>query len=176
MNLRSRSTAPMRRAALAAAIPLALGACAGGIDTKPDKPFQTANVCSDSAIPAGWIRTNDWRGKGCGVEESDAQAKTSASAKKEKGIQIASAAAPPKATAKKKADVSRGANAVAGDGPNNWMSIAEVARIRIGRSLTACVGDVPAGWVETARYWDKGRCGNPTKSSTKNVMLIERVK
>jgi hypothetical protein len=35
---------------------------------------------------------------------------------------------------------------------------------------------VPEGWTEKARYWDKGRCGNPTKQSVKNVMLIERVR
>jgi hypothetical protein len=73
-------------------------------------------------------------------------------------------------------DVSRGVNAVAEGGPNNWMSITELDRIRIGRSLTACAGAVPAGWTETARYWDKGRCGNPAKQSEKNVMLIERVR
>jgi hypothetical protein len=150
---------------------LALAACANAPDVKPDKPFKTADVCADSAIPQGWIRTNDWRGKGCGVEDG-------ASARDEKtSIQLASAADPPKAKAKARPkDVSRGANAVAEDGPNNWMSIEEVAHARVGRSLTACAGPVPEGWLETARYWDKGRCGNPTKQSVKNVMLIERVR
>ncbi len=157
-------------AALAAAMTLVLGACAG-VDTKPDKPFTTANVCANSAIPAGWVRTNDWRGKGCGVDEADAASDQRA------GIQFASATVPPKAKAKTKAvDFSRGANAVAENGPNNWMTIAEFDRTRIGRSLTACTGPVPAGWTEKARYWDKGRCGNPTKQSVKNVMLIERVR
>ena len=73
-------------AALAAAMTLVLGACAGGIDTKPDKPVKMANVCADSAIPKGWIRTNDWRGKGCGVEEN-------ATARDQRaGIQLASTA------------------------------------------------------------------------------------
>lgn len=166
------------RAALAAAMTLALGACTGGIDTKPDKPFRTANVCTDSALPDGWIRTNDWRAKGCGVEgEASARARKSAR-DQSADIQLASATVPPKAKAKAKTnvDLSRGVNTVAGDGPNNWMSITELDRVRVGRSLTACAGAVPEGWVETARYWDKGRCGNPTKPGTKNVMLIERVK
>jgi hypothetical protein len=170
---------PSLRATLAAALTLALGACAGAVDTKPDKPFQRANVCADSAIPEGWIRTNDWRAKGCGVEESAAPGQKSAGAgDRSAGIQLASATAPPKAKtkAKPKVDLSRGVNTVASDGPNNWMSIIELDRVRVGRSLTACAGPVPAGWVETARYWDKGRCGNPAKSSTQNVMLIERVK
>jgi hypothetical protein len=159
----------MFRAALAAAIPLALGACAG-MDTRPDKPFKTADVCIDSAVPSGWIRTNDWRGKGCGVEQSDtAHAKSTR-------ILLASTAIPPKAKAKPKADISRGANAVAENGPNNWMTITELDRVRVGRFLTACAGPVPEGWTEKARYWDKGRCGNPSKQSVKNVMLIERVK
>jgi hypothetical protein len=160
------------RTALAAAMTLALGACAATApDVKPDKPFTTANVCAGSAIPAGWIRTNDWRGKGCGIDDG-------ATAQGEKtNVQIASMADPPKAKSKPKPkDISRGANAVAENGPNNWMSIEEVAHARIGRSLTACTADVPAGWIETARYWDKGRCGNPAKQSVKNVMLIERVK
>ncbi len=152
----------MIRAALAAALPLALGACANGIDTKPDKPFHTANVCTDSAIPAGWVRTNDWRAKGCGIAESDAAHDKVASNQKP-GVKFASA----KATSAK-ADPSADTN--------NWMTIADLDRTRIGRSLTACVGAVPAGWIETARYWDKGRCGNPTKPIIKNVMLIERVK
>jgi hypothetical protein len=158
-------------AALAAAMTLVLGACAGGIDTKPDKPVKMANVCADSAIPKGWIRTNDWRGKGCGVEEN-------ATARDQRaGIQLASTAVPPKAKAKTQAvDLSSGANAVAANGPNNWMTIADLDRVRIGRSLTACAGSVPEGWTEKARYWDKGRCGNPTKQSMKNVMLIERVR
>lgn len=166
------------RAALAAAMTLALGACAGGVDTKPDKPFRTANVCTDSALPDGWIRTNDWRAKGCGVEdEARARAKKSASARDQRvDIQLASATVPPKAKAKTNVDLSRGVNTVAGDGPNNWMSITELDRVRVGRSLTACAGAIPEGWVETARYWDKGRCGNPTKPGAKNVMLIERVK
>jgi hypothetical protein len=159
------------RATIAAALPLALAACAAGIDTKPDKPFKTTNVCVDSAIPTGWIRTNDFRGKGCGIEDSDTRHAKTAS------IQLASTATPPKAKSKSKPiDISRGANAVAENGPNNWMTIAELDRTRIGRSLTACAGPVPSGWTETARYWDKGRCGNPTKPSVKNVMLIERVK
>jgi hypothetical protein len=166
----SRPIRMIRTALAAAAIPLALAACAGS-DTKPDKPFKTTNVCADSAIPAGWIRTNDWRGKGCGVGESDVARDQRA------GIQLASTAVPPKDKAKTKAvDFSRGANAVAENGPNNWMTLAELDRTRIGRSLTACAGPVPAGWTEKARYWDKGRCGNPTKQSVKNVMLIERVK
>src|ERR1700749_3451301 len=92
------------RATLAAALPLALGACAGGIDTKPDKPFKTADVCADSAVPAGWIRTNDWRGKGCGIDDSATARGKSAS------IQLASTATAPKAKAKPKLDISRGAN------------------------------------------------------------------
>jgi hypothetical protein len=172
MKLRAPSHLCRLRAALAAAMTLALGACAATVpDAKPDKPFTTADVCAGSAIPAGWIRTNDWRGKGCGVEDS-------ASAQSDKtSVQLASTADPPKAKVKAKPkDISRGANAVAENGPNNWMTIEEIAHARVGRSLTACAGDVPAGWVETARYWDKGRCGNPTKQSVKNVMLIERVK
>lgn len=173
MNCRSPSTMTLLRAVLAAAMSLALGACAGGgIDTKPDKPFKTANVCRGSAVPAGWIRTNDWRGKGCGIEER-------AGAREQRaGIQLASATVAPKAKAKAKtpADISRGVNAVAESGPNNWMSVAALDRVRVGRSLTACAGAVPAGWIEKSRYWDKGRCGNPAKPSEKNVMLIERVK
>ena len=178
----SASSRPTRmmQAALATAMTLALGACAGLVDTKPDKPFTTANVCTDSAIPDGWIRTNDWRGKGCGVEdEASTQAQKSARAHDQRaGIQLASATVPPKARtkAKTKVDLSRGVNAVAEGGPNNWMTITELDRVRIGRSLTACAGAVPEGWTLTARYWDKGRCGNPAKSSEKNVMLIERVK
>jgi hypothetical protein len=165
------------RVAFALSVPFALAACAGGIDTKPDRPFRTANVCLGSAIPDGWIRTNDWRGKGCGVDESTAPAKAAPGAKKAAaGIQLASTAAMPNVKAKPTIDLSRGANAVAESGPNNWVTITELDRVRIGRFLTACAGDVPAGWTETARYWDKGRCGNPTKSSIKNVMLIERVK
>ena len=178
MNCRSQSTRPPLRAALAAAMTLALGACAGGgIEGKPDKPFKTANVCVEHAVPAGWIRTNDWRGKGCGIEESAGASTKTASARgrnERAGIQLASATVPPKAQAP--ADVSRGVNAVAADGPNNWMSIAELDRVRVGRSLTACACAVPAGWKETARYWDKGRCGNPLRPSEKNVMLIERVR
>ena len=150
MTLRARSTVRMMRSALAAATVLALGACANAPDTRPDKPFRTADQCIGSAIPEGWIRTNDWRGKGCGVEDS-------AGAREQKArIQLASAAAPPKAKAKAKAkakpkaDVSRGANAVAAGGPNNWMTIAEIAHARIGRSLTVCAGAVPDGWVERA--------------------------
>jgi hypothetical protein len=172
MNLRSPSRLCRIRTALAAAMTLALGACAAtSPEVKPDHPFKAANICANSAIPAGWIRTNDWRGKGCGIDDG-------ASAQAEKDtVQVASMADPPKAKAKAKPkDISRGANAVAESGPNNWMTIEEVAHARVGRSLTACAGDVPAGWVETARYWDKGRCGNPTKQSVKNVMLIERVK
>jgi hypothetical protein len=163
------------RAALAAAMTLALGACAGGIDAKPDKPFRTANACLGSAVPEGWIRTNDWRGKGCGLQD---EASARAARDTRAGIELASATVPPpkaKAKAKPPLDVSRGVNAVA-DGPNNWMTIAELDRVRVGRSLTACAGPVPEGWVAKARYWDKGRCGNPTRSSEKNVMLIERVK
>jgi hypothetical protein len=164
---------PLLRAALAAAIPLALGACAGGIDTKPDKPFRTANACIGTAVPEGWIRTNDWRGKGCGLAES-------AGARDQRaGIQLASATVPPpkvKAKPKVPVDISRGVNAVDERGPNNWMTIAELDRVRVGRSLTACAGAVPEGWTETARYWDKGRCGNPPRPSEKNVMLIERVR
>ena len=175
MSCRSRSTMPLR-AGLAAAMTVALAACAGGgIDTKPDKPFRTANACLGSAIPAGWIRTNDWRGKGCGIDES-----AGARAGAERGrIQLASATAPPpkaKAKAKPPADISRGVNAVDERGPNNWMSLAELDRVRIGRFLTACAGTVPQGWIEKSRYWDKGRCGNPAKPSEKNVMLIERVR
>jgi hypothetical protein len=180
MNIRSSSTRPLSRA-LAAAMTLALGACAGtgggGIEQKPDKPFKTANVCSDSAIPDGWIRTNDWRGKGCGIAESDTPAAMAASAQEGRaGIELASASLPPRAKAKPPADLSRGVNAVAESGPNNWMTIAELDRVRIGRSLTACAGAVPEGWVEKSRYWDKGRCGNPARQAEKNVMLIERVK
>jgi hypothetical protein len=170
---RTRSTSVLIRAAFAAAIPLALAACAGtgtGPDLTPDKPLRTANVCTDSAIPAGWIRVNDWRGKGCGVEENNVVSDKGA------GIQLASAAAPAKIKATPKVDFSRGANAVADYGPNNWMTIAELDRVRIGRSLTACTGPVPEGWTEKTRYWDKGRCGNPTKQSVKNVMLIERAR
>jgi hypothetical protein len=167
----SRSTMKLLRGALAAAMSLALAACAGGeIEKKPDMPFKTANVCLDSAVPAGWIRTNDWRGKGCGIEESAGARDRRAS------VQLVSATMPPKAKAKPPADLSRGVNAVAESGPNNWMTIAELDRVRIGRVLTACAGAVPAGWIEKSRYWDKGRCGNPAKSSEKNVMLIERVK
>ena len=178
LRARSRSTVGLR-AALAAGMMLALAACAGGIDTKPDRPFKTAEICLGSAVPDGWIRTNDWRGKGCGIEGSAAQEKTAAGARdRAPGIQLASATVPPKvkAKAKKPVDISRGANAVAENGPNNWMSITELDRVRIGRSLTACAGAVPAGWIEKARYWDKGRCGNPAKKTEKNVMLIERVK
>jgi hypothetical protein len=163
------------RMVLAAAMTLALGACAGGgVDVKPDKPFKTANACLGTPIPAGWIRTNDWRGKGCGIEES---AGTRA-AERPSGIQLASATTAPsvKARAKPPADLSRGVNAVAENGPNNWMSLAELDRVRVGRILTACAGAVPEGWVEKSRYWDKGRCGNPAKPSEKNVMLIERVR
>jgi hypothetical protein len=160
----------MIRAALAAAIPLALGACAG-MDTRPDRPFRTADVCIDSAVPDGWIRTNDWRGKGCGVQSEADAAKTA----RARPILLASTAIPPKAKAKPKVDISRGANAVS-EGPNNWMTITELDRIRIGRFLTACAGPIPEGWTEKARYWDKGRCGNPSKRSVKNVMLIERVR
>jgi hypothetical protein len=169
---RSRMTLPQLRAGIAAAMVLALGACAGGVNTRPDKPFKTANVCSGSAIPEGWIRTNDWRAKGCGADDNPAARDQRA------GVQLASATAPSKAKTKTKTpvDLSRGANAVAEGGPNNWMTIAELDRIRVGRSLTVCAGAVPEGWIETARYWDKGRCGNPTKQSVKNVMLIERVR
>ena len=161
------------RAALAAAMTLALGACAGGIDEKPDKPFRPANACLGTAVPAGWIRTNDWRGKGCGLEDA---ASARAARDHRAGIELASATVPPpRAKAKAPVDLSRGINAVA-DGPNNWMTIAELDRIRVGRSLTACAGPVPEGWRETALYWDKGRCGNPSKPSEKNVMLIERVR
>jgi hypothetical protein len=161
--------AAMIRAAIAATIPLALAACAG-MDTKPDRPFRTTEVCADSAVPAGWIRTNDWRGKGCGIEQTNTASDKSAD------VQLASTASPPKARAKKPVDLSRGANAVADNGPNNWMTITELDRIRIGRSLTACAGPIPEGWTEKSRYWDKGRCGNPSKQSVKNVMLIERVR
>jgi hypothetical protein len=168
----------MLRAALAAAMTLALGACASGADTKPDKPFRTANVCVGHAIPDGWIRTNDWRGKGCGIadEASSRGQKSAGVGDPRAGIQLASATVPQKTKTKPKVDVSRGVNAVAEGGPNNWMSITDLDRIRVGRSLTACAGAVPAGWTETARYWDKGRCGNPTKPSIKNVMLIERAR
>jgi len=166
----------LTRAALAAAMPLALAACAAGIDEKPDKPFRTASLCQGSAIPDGWIRTNDWRGKGCGLEADSARAARTASVQKAPRVQLASTAAAPDIKAKPKADISRGANAVATRGPNNWMTITELDRVRIGRSLTACAGEVPAGWIEKARYWDKGRCGNPAKPGEKNVMLIERVK
>jgi hypothetical protein len=158
----------------AAAMSLTLAACAGGTEVKPDMPFKTANVCVGHAIPAGWIRTNDWRGKGCGIEETAGpQAR-----ERQAGIQLVSATLPPrvKANAKPPADLSRGVNAVSENGPNNWMSIAELDRVRVGRSLTACAGPVPPGWVEKTRYWDKGRCGNPAKASEKNVMLIERVR
>ncbi len=171
MTLRARSTVRMMRSALAAAAVLGLGACANLPDARPDKPFRTADTCIGSAIPAGWVRTNDWRGKGCGIDDS-------AVARDQKPrIQLASAAAAPKvkAKAKPKTDVSRGANAVAA-GPNNWMTIADIAHARVGRSLSVCAGDVPEGWVEKTRYWDKGRCGNPAKKSEKNVMLIERVR
>jgi hypothetical protein len=171
MNLR----APTRtiRAALALNAALALAACAG-VDVKPDKPFKTANVCAAVAIPAGWIRTNDWRGKGCGIDETAG----TAARERRAGIQLVSATLAPKvkASAKPPADLSRGVNAVAENGPNNWMSIAALDRVRVGRSLTACAGAVPAGWIEKSRYWDKGRCGNPLRPSEKNVMLIERVK
>ena len=141
---RLRSTR-MLRAAITAAIPLALNACAG-MDARPDRPFRTADVCIDSAIPDGWIRTNDWRGKGCGVE-SDADAAKAARAKPE-GVLLASTGIPPKAKAKPKVDISRGANAVSESGPNNWMTITELGRIRIGRSLRACAGPIPEGWTE----------------------------
>lgn len=59
---------------------------------------------------------------------------------------------------------------------DNWMTITEYADLRVGRSFSACAGDVPQGFVATATWWDKGRCGQPTKHSTQNVMLIERVK
>ena len=172
MTLHARSAFRMMRPALAAAAVLGLAACANTPDTRPDKPFRTADKCIASAIPEGWVRTNDWRGKGCGVEER------AGARERQARIQLASAAVPRKvkAKAKPKADVSRGANAVAASGPNNWMTIAEIAHARIGRSLTVCVGAVPEGWVEKARYWDKGRCGNPAKKSAKNVMLIERVR
>jgi hypothetical protein len=169
MNNGTRKSTRMLRAAIAAAIPLALAACAG-IDTRPDRPFKTADVCIDSAIPEGWIRTNDWRGKGCGVDQRE-----TADAKSAR-VLLASTAIPPKAKAKPKVDISRGANAVAEDGPNNWMTITELGRVRVGRSLTACAGPIPEGWTEKSRYWDKGRCGNPKKPSEKNVMLIERVR
>ena len=88
MNLHPLSPLCRVRAAFAAAVTLALAACANAPDVKPDKPFKTADVCADSAIPQGWIRTNDWRGKGCGVEDG-------ASARDEKAaIQLASAADP----------------------------------------------------------------------------------
>lgn len=181
--VRSRPAAALR-AALAAAMTLALAACAGigigggRVDTKPDRPFKTTDVCLDSGMPDGWIRTNDWRGKGCGVEDGDAQAKKTASAHdRDDGIQLASTAVLPSVKTKAKTkDVSRGVNAVSERGPNNWMTITELDRVRVGRSLTACAGAVPEGWIEKARYWDKGRCGNPAKKSDKNVMLIERVK
>lgn len=48
-----------------ASVALALSGCAGGPRHVPDMPFTTKDVCADSAIPAGWIRTNDWRAKGC---------------------------------------------------------------------------------------------------------------
>jgi hypothetical protein len=147
----SRYHRPATCAALAAATALTLAACAGRPDTGPDRPFTTANICADFAIPQGWIRTNDWHDKGCGDEESEAA-----------HAQLASAAAPGRTKPRPPR--------------NNWMTITQIAHARIGRSLTACAGDVPDGWVETARYWDKGRCGNPTKPSIKNVMLIERVK
>jgi hypothetical protein len=166
----------MIRVALAATIPFALAACAG-MDTKPDKPFKTTDVCVDSAVPDGWIRTNDWRGKGCGVDDGAAEPARDKHAKA-RDIQLASTTEPPKLgkARKKQVDISRGANAVAESGPNNWMTIAELDRVRIGRSLTVCAGPIPEGWTEKSRYWDKGRCGNPTKPSVKNVMLIERVK
>jgi hypothetical protein len=167
------------RVALAAAMSLALAACAGGgVDGKPDKPFRTANACVGSAVPAGWIRINDWRGKGCGIAESAAPVTKETSARDRRAeIQLASATDPPKVKAKAKppVDISRGVNAVK-DGPNNWMTLAELDRVRVGRSLTACAGAVPQGWVEKSRYWDKGRCGNPARASEKNVMLIERVR
>ena len=175
MNCRFPSTMKRLGMALAAAMSLTLGACAGGgVNAKPDKPFKTANVCAADAVPGGWIRTNDWRGKGCGIAESA----VTRAADRQGGIQLASATLAPKvkAGAKAPADLSRGVNAVAENGPNNWMTIAELDRVRVGRNLTACAGAVPAGWVEKSRYWDKGRCGNPAKSSEKNVMLIERVK
>jgi hypothetical protein len=121
---------PLKRLVLAG-LALALSGCAGSSHL-PDMPFTTKDVCAASAIPDGWIRTNDWRAKGC---DEGARA--------------------------------RG---------NNWMTITELANVRVGRSLTACAGAVPAGWQETAAYWDKGRCGNPAKRATKNVMLIERVR
>jgi len=151
----SRSPLFSARAALVAMLALGLSACTNlpsndAPDTKPDRPFRSANICADFPIPEGWIRTNDWRDKGCGKEERDAAR-----------AQLASAGAP---------RVKSSAYA------NNWMTITEITHVRIGRSLTACAGDVPKGWTETARYWDKGRCGNPLKPSIKNVMLIERVK
>jgi hypothetical protein len=158
------------RAALLASMTLALGACVGGIDTRPDHPFKTADICTGSAIPGGWIRTNDWRGKGCGVDDRDVAHDQHA------GIQLASTTRKPKPKTKAKVDLSRGANAVAEGGPNNWTTIADIAHARIGRTLTICAGGVPEGWTEKSRYWDKGRCGNPTKQSEKNVMLIERVR
>jgi hypothetical protein len=57
---------------------------------------------------------------------------------------------------------------------DNWMTITDYAAARIGRSFTACAGDVPEGWSVTATYWDKGRCGQPSKRTTENVMLLKR--
>lgn len=122
---------PYARAALVA-VALGLSGCADTRGHVPDMPFETRDVCAGSAIPPGWIRTNDWRAKGC-----DAPARAKA---------------------------------------NNWMTITELDDVRVGRSLTACAGEVPAGWEETATYWDKGRCGNPPRSSDKNVMLIKKVR
>jgi len=132
LRARSRSTTPLLRAALAAAMALTLGACAGGIDTKPDKPFSTTNVCTDSAVPNGWIRTNDWRAKGCGVEENEVQAKKTASAKKTVGDKKT---ADDKKTGVQKASM-KVASAKAADPSadnNNWMTITEVDRVRVGR-------------------------------------------
>ncbi|HLI22557.1 MAG TPA: hypothetical protein VKV32_15640 [Stellaceae bacterium] len=109
---------------------LALSGCAGAPHV-PDMPFTTKDVCAAAAVPDGWIRTNDWRAKGCDEQASPRD--------------------------------------------NNWMTITELSNVRIGRSLTACAGAVPQGWEVTARYWDKGRCGNPPTASEKNVMLIKRV-
>lgn len=132
MELSHRRKASSMRAALGATLALALAACAGK-PHEPDRPLTAKNICLGEAIPAGWIRTNDWwSAKGCG---SPRDPRT-----------------------------------------DNWMTITQYDGVRVGRSFSACAGDVPQGFVATATWWDKGRCGQPPKRETKNVMLLERVR
>jgi hypothetical protein len=129
---RERLGASVPRAALGAALALALAACAGR-PHEPDRPPVAKNICMGEAIPAGWIRTNDyWSAKGCGSPRDPHT--------------------------------------------DNWMTITAYDTVRVGRSFSACAGDVPQGFVATATYWDKGRCGQPAKRTVNNVMLLERVR